>query len=322
EAADRALQRGGGRAGRVAGCGPARDRGSRRVRGLPARQRRHARRRRRGGRRGGRRHLRGVRPRRPRPPDLRRDDPDDHRRARPRDLRVGGARGRRLASPLLEGRAQERQPEALRRLDPPQHRHVRHRPGRHRQDVAGRRVGRRRAVAPRGQPHHPHAAGGRGGRAARLPARRPDGEDRPVPAPAVRRAAGHARRREGHQAPRAGDDRGRPAGVHARPDAQRLLRDPRRGAEHLARADEDVPDPARLRLEDGHHRRRDAGRPPARPEVRAAGRLGDPPGRRGHRLRELRPRGRRAASARAADRRRVRVGRSARSHRASPCSRL
>ncbi len=39
---------------------------------------------------------------------------------------------------------------------------------------------------------------------------------------------------------------------------------PRRGAEHLAGADEDVPHPARLRLEDGRHRRRHAGRP-ARP---------------------------------------------------------
>ena len=39
----------------------------------------------------------------------------------------------------------------------------------------------------RGQPDHPHPPRGRGRRAARLPARRPDGEGRPVPAPAVRR---------------------------------------------------------------------------------------------------------------------------------------
>ena len=50
---------------------------------------------------------------------------------------------------------------------------------------------------------------------------------------------------------------------------ERLVRDPRRGAEHHARADEDVPDPARVRLADGRHRRRHAGRPAARPEVRA-----------------------------------------------------
>ena len=40
-------------------------------------------------------------------------------------------------------------------------------------------------------------------------------------------------------------DRGRPAGVHARPHPQRRVHHPRRGAEHHARADEDVPDPAR-----------------------------------------------------------------------------
>ncbi len=53
---------------------------------------------------------------------------------------------------------------------------------------------------PRGQPHHPHPAGRRGRRAARLPARRPDGQGRSLPAPAVRRAARHARPREGHAA--------------------------------------------------------------------------------------------------------------------------
>ena len=39
--------------------------------------------------------------------------------------------------------------------------------------------------------------GGRGGRAARLPPRRPHGQDRPVPATAVRRAVRHARPRGG-----------------------------------------------------------------------------------------------------------------------------
>ena len=42
-----------------------------------------------------------------------------------------------------------------------------------------------------------------------------------------------------------------PARLHARPHAERLVRRARRGAEHDAGADEDVPDPARLRLEDG-----------------------------------------------------------------------
>ena len=62
----------------------------------------------------------------------------------------------------------------------------------------------------------------------------------------------------------AGHHRGRAAGVHARPHAQRRVHHPRRGAEHLARADEDVPDPARLRLQDGGHRRRHPGRPARR----------------------------------------------------------
>ncbi len=74
----------------------------------------------------------------------------------------------------------------------------------------------------------------------------------------------------------AGHHRGRPAGVHARPVAQRLVHHPRRGAEHLARADEDVPDPARLRLQDRGHRRRHPGRPAERHQVRPAGGRGHP----------------------------------------------
>ena len=42
------------------------------------------------------------------------------------------------------------------------------------------------------------------------------------------------------------------------------------------RADEDVPDPPRLRLEDGRHRRHHAGRPAARPEVGPGRRRGHP----------------------------------------------
>ena len=45
-----------------------------------------------------------------------------------------------------------------------------------------------------------------------------------------------------------------PAGVHARTVAQRRVHHPRRGAEHLARADEDVPHPPRVRLQDRGHR--------------------------------------------------------------------
>ncbi len=123
--------------------------------------------------------------------------------------------------------------------------------------------------------HHPHAAGGRGRRAARLPARRPARQGRPVPAPAVRRALRHARRRPADRVHGEGHDRGRAARVHARPHAERLLHHPRRGAEHEPRADADVPDAARLRLEGGRHRRRHADRPAARPGLGAASQCRD-----------------------------------------------
>ena len=81
-----------------------------------------------------------------------------------------------------------------------------------------------------------------------LPARHAEREDRPLPAPALRRAARHDRPRVDPQAAGRRHHRGRAAGLHARAHPQRLVHRPRRGAEHLARADEDVPDPAGLRL--------------------------------------------------------------------------
>ena len=86
-----------------------------------------------------------------------------------------------------------------------------------------------------------------------------------------------------------GHDRGGAAGVHAGPDAERQLHHPRRGAEHLARADADVPDAARLRLEGGRDRRRDAGRPAARPALRPDPGAGHPRRDRRDRVRPLRP---------------------------------
>ena len=118
-----------------------------------------------------RRRARAVEPRRARPRDRAGDDRVGHARARPGPLADAGARGRRLAPPQPARRAEVGQPEALRRRHPLEHGHVRHRPGRHRQDLPGDRDGRRRAVAARGQPHHPHPPRGRGRRAARLPAR-------------------------------------------------------------------------------------------------------------------------------------------------------
>ena len=88
--------------------------------------------------------------------------------------------------------------------------------------------------------------------------------------------------------------RGGAARLHARPHAQRLVRHPRRGAEHHARADEDVPHAARLRLEGGDHRRRDADRPAARQGVRPDRRARHPAGRRRHPLRALQRARRRA----------------------------
>ena len=59
---------------------------------------------------------------------------------------------------------------------------LRHRPGRHRQDLSRRRLRRPAARARRGRAHHPVAPGGRGRRAARLPARRHEGEGRSLSA--------------------------------------------------------------------------------------------------------------------------------------------
>ena len=61
---------------------------------------------------------------------------------------------------------------------------------------------RRVAFLPREarQPHHPRAAGRRGRREARLPARRPAGEGEPVPASALRRALRHDGRRSASSA--------------------------------------------------------------------------------------------------------------------------
>jgi hypothetical protein len=54
------------------------------------------------------------------------------------------------------------------------------------------------------------------------------------------------------------------------------------------RADEDVPDPHRVQLQGGGHRRRQPGRPAQRGSGRGCGRRGDPRRDRGRRLRRLR----------------------------------
>ena len=198
--------------------------------------------------------------------DHRRDRRAGARDAARRDHRAPGRRAlaQHPVQPRPHDPAQDAEPEALRRRDRQAHDHLRHRPGRHRQDLPRDGQGRAGAAGQEGQPDHPDPPGGRGGRAARLPARHAQREDRPLPAAAVRRAARHDRPRVDPQAAGRRHHRGRPAGLHARPLAQRRVHHPRRGAEHLAGADEDVPDPAGLRLQDRGHRRRHPGRPARR----------------------------------------------------------
>src|SRR4051794_23114747 len=90
-------------------------------------------------------------------------------------------------------------------------------------------------VPPQGAPRR------RGGRAAWLPAGRRPREGRPVHAAALRRALRHDGSGEAQYLHGARHDRGRAARVHARKNFERQLRDPRRGAEHVPRADADVP---------------------------------------------------------------------------------
>ena len=110
------------------------------------------------------------------------------------------------------------------------------RPGGNGQDVSRDRARCRGAEREAGRAPDPHAACRRGGRAARLPARRHAREGRPVHAAALRCALRHDGRRpaDGVHGPR--HDRGGAARVHARAHAERLVRHPRRGAEHDARS--------------------------------------------------------------------------------------
>ena len=164
----------------------------------------------------------------------------------------------------------------------PRHR-LRRRPRRHRQDLPRDGPGGVVPAVEARQPHHPGAPGGRGRREARLPARRSAGEGEPLPASALRRALRHARGRSRRAAARARHDRDRADCVHARPHAERRVRDPGRGAEHDVGADEDVPDPPRLRIEGGDHRRRHADRSAARPRLRPDRGAERRPPHRGHR---------------------------------------
>ena len=87
---------------------------------------------------------------------------------------------------------------------------------------------------------------------------------------------------------------------------RRQLHHPRRGAEHLARADEDVPDPHRLRLQGRHHRRHHADRPARGQDQRPQGRDEGPRGHRRYRHLHADRLRRRAAPPRAEDHRGLR----------------
>ena len=185
-----------------------------------------------------------------------------------------------------------------------QHDRVRHRPGRNRQDLPRDGEGRAGPAAQRGRAHHPEPAGDRGGGAARVPARNAHRQDRPLPAPALRRAQRDDGPRARAEAARGRHRRGRPARLHARPHAQQRVRRARRGPEHDARADEDVPHPARLRHQDGRHRRHHPDRP-ARGLERPAARDARARRHRRHRVRAPHERRRRAPHPRRPHRRRL-----------------
>ena len=96
---------------------------------------------------------------------------------------------RRIAHPPARRRARpQRGAGRLPARAAPARTGVRRRPGRHRQDLARRRPRRLAAGAGRGRAADPVAPGGRGRRAARLPARRHEGQGRSLPAADLRRA--------------------------------------------------------------------------------------------------------------------------------------
>ena len=231
---------------------------------------------------------------------------------------VGGCarRPRRAAHTTRRPEWSHPEPDAVPAPDAGARHHLRHRPGRHRQDLPGRGLRRGRAGTSRRAAHRAHAPGGRGRGTARLPARRPGAEGRPLPASLVRRALRPDGFRPRGQGLRKGSDRNRAAGLHARAHAEPCLRDPRRGPEHDPRADEDVPDPHRVRQPVRGQRRREPDRPAAGHRQRP-GRGGAGAGARaGHRLHALHRRRRRAPPAGGAHRRGLR---SARPH--APCGR-
>ena len=88
--------------------------------------------------------------------------------------------------------------------------------------------------------------------------------------------------RELRQVRGVGEHRGGPPGLYAGQDPGRLLHHPGRGPEHLPGADENVPDPAGLRVQDCDYRRYYPDRPAWGQGLRAEGGHAGAPGGGGH----------------------------------------
>ena len=228
-----------------------------------------------------------------------------------RDGEVGSAAERRAAhrgrARPQERPAEDRGPEAVRRRGARPHGHVRDRSRRYRQELPRRSRSRCRRCRRR-----PSTAS-----SSRVPRSKRASDSASCPATCSRRSTRTSvrsttrcttcsipRRRAPHGPRR---HRGRAARLHARPHAQRLVHHPRRGAEHDGRADEDVPHPSRVRLEDRRHGRRHPDRPARRPRAFGPARgARHPRGRRRPGVRRARFGRRRAPPHRAGHRRRLR----------------
>ena len=252
---------------------------------------------------------RALQPPRPGPGRRRRRGRGADRHGQPALARRHHRQGSRLAVESDDPHAQEDHRAALDRPDaiygsPRPRRHdLRARAGGHGQDLCRGGAGGGDADHRPGRPADPVAPGGRGRRAARLPPRRHEGKGRSLSAPALRRALRHAPDRAGRAPHRLGRDRDRPDRIHARAHAERRVHHPRRGAEHHAAADEDVPHPLRHARADGDLRRSQPDRSSARPGIGPQRRRRQARGHLQDRHDPLRRRRRRPPSARRQDRR-------------------
>ena len=163
--------------------------------------------------------------------------------------------------------AQDRGPAApIARQYPGEHHHHRRGACRHRQDLSGGGHGGKGLPGQGGQPHHPHPPGGGGRGEAGLSARRSAAARwTPICGRCTTRCSTCWGRRPTRSYVERGNIEVAPLAYMRGPHPGRQLHHPGRGAEHHPGADEDVPHPAGVRLQDGHHR----GHHPDRPAGRA-----------------------------------------------------